>query len=131
MKRTTLHFLADKDIQIILGTLLRIGIMVSVSMILLGAFVYLLIDGDAKVDYAYFSPGHSPYSNIVSIAVGVSQFKGLALVQCGVVMLIFTPVLRVVFSIFSFIIERDYLYVCIGLLVLAIILFSLSNTLIN
>jgi uncharacterized membrane protein len=131
MRRPARHFLADKDIQIVLGTLLRVGVVVSVSVILIGAAIYLLGKGSEKVDYAHFDSAHSDYSSILSILKGLSHFNGRAIIQCGIVLLIFTPVLRVAFSIFSFVIERDYLYVGIGLLVLFIILFSLSNTLVH
>lgn len=131
MKEPVKHFFADRDVQILLGTLLRVGVIVSVSVIILGTVIYLWGVGDAKVDYGHFDPGHSQYSNIVSILKGLSHFDGGAIIQFGILLLIFTPVLRVAFSIFSFMIERDYLYVTIGLLVLFIILFSLSNTLVH
>ena len=56
---------------------------------------------------------------------------GAAIIQSGILLLSFTPVLRVVFSVFGFLIERDYLYAGIGLFVLSVILFSLSNSLVG
>jgi uncharacterized membrane protein len=45
-----------------------------------------------------------------------------------VLLLIATPVARVVFSALAFAFEKDKLYVCITLFVLAILLFSLIGS---
>lgn len=131
MKSSAKHFFADRDIQLILGTLLRVGVILAVSFLFMGAVIYLWYAGDAVANYVVFDPRHVRYKSIAAIVEGLSQFDGTAIIQFGVVLLIFTPVLRVAFSIFSFVIARDYLYVGIGLLVLFIILFSLSNTFVH
>ena len=130
MKRVTKHFFADQDIQVILGTLLRVGVIVSMIVIFVGGLLYLIRYEEELVDYRVFN-SLQEYSSISSILVGLSGFNAKAIIQFGILLLIFTPVARVVFSVFSFIIERDYLYVIIGLLVLGIILFSLSNKLVH
>lgn len=45
--------------------------------------------------------------------------------QLGVLLLIATPVARVLFSFFAFLMEKDYLYVFITFIVLAILVFSM------
>ena len=131
MKRATKHFFADQDIQIILGTLLRVGVIVSMTVIVAGGLLYLIRYETEAVDYHVFNSLQQEYSSIASILAGLSKFDAKAIIQFGILLLIFTPVARVVFSVFSFIIERDYLYVIIGLLVLGVILFSLSNKLVH
>lgn len=131
MKKEAKHFFADRDIQIILGTLLRVGVVLSMSIVFIGGILYLITNPESSVDYKVFDPEHAEYSSIISILKGVMQLKGKAVIQFGVLLLIFTPIARVAFSIFSFIIEKDYLYVAIGILVLTIILFSLSNKLVH
>jgi uncharacterized membrane protein len=49
----------------------------------------------------------------------------LAIIQFGILMLIATPVARVIFSVFAFLAERDFLYVAISALVLAVLCYSL------
>ena len=51
--------------------------------------------------------------------------NGRAIIQLGLLLLIATPVARVLFSAIAFAIERDYMYVVITLIVLAILLYSL------
>ena len=131
MKRATRHFFADRDIQIILGTLLRVGVIVSMTVIVFGGFLYLFKFLDVPVDYKIFHSEQLEYSSIDAVLIGLSRYDSKAIIQLGILLLIFTPIARVAFSIFSFIIERDYLYVAIGLLVLCIILLSLSYNIVH
>jgi uncharacterized membrane protein len=131
MKHTGKHYFADKDIQIILGTLLRVGVIASMTVVFVGALIYLAVHHSDQVDYSKFDPSKSGYSSFYAIAQGLSKLDSRAIIQFGTILLIFTPVTRIVFSIFSFLIERDYLYVLIGLFVLCIILISLSNKLVG
>jgi uncharacterized membrane protein len=48
-------------------------------------------------------------------------------IQLGLLVLIATPVARVVFSIAGFTLERDWTYVVITAIVLAILLYSLTS----
>ena len=131
MKERGKHFLADKDVQVILGTLLRVGVISSMTVVFIGGIVYLLSNHSNLVNYREFDAGKSGMSSIISVYRGVLAGEGMAIIQFGTLLLIFTPVARVVFSVFSFLIERDYLYVAIGLLVLVVILISLSNKLVG
>ncbi|RZK69502.1 MAG: DUF1634 domain-containing protein [Pedobacter sp.] len=131
MKEKGKHFLADKDVQVILGTLLRVGVISSMTVVFIGGIVYLLSNHSNLVNYREFDAGKSGMSSIISVYRGVLAGEGMAIIQFGTLLLIFTPVARVVFSVFSFLIERDYLYVAIGLLVLVVILISLSNKLVG
>lgn len=125
------NFFADRDIQIILGTLLRVGVIASMSVILIGGLVYLASNHSEIVNYSQFDSVKSGFSAVSDIFIGLGDLKGSAIIQFGVLLLIFTPIMRVVFSIFSFLIERDYLYFLIGAFVLCVILFSLSNKLVG
>ncbi|GAA3959984.1 DUF1634 domain-containing protein [Pedobacter ginsengiterrae] len=119
--------LNDRDIQVILGTLLRAGVIISMSIVLVGGFIFLIHNKGVITDYKVFKPELSKFSSIASIFKGILTFQGDAIVQFGVLMLIFTPIARIVFAIFSFLIERDYLYVLIGLIILTIITISLNG----
>ncbi|KIO78404.1 hypothetical protein TH53_03735 [Pedobacter lusitanus] len=131
MKQTGKHYFADKDIQVILGTLLRVGVIASMLIVFIGGLIYLSGYSREIIDYSVFNPSKTKYSSILAIFQGLSALDGKAIIQFGTLLLIFTPVTRVVFSIFGFLIERDYLYVLIGLFVLCVILISLSNKLVG
>lgn len=129
MKKSEKHYFADKDIQVILGTLLRVGVIASMAIVFIGGLIYLTLYSGNTVDYKHFNPTKTEYSSILAIFKGLKTLDSLAIIQFGTLILIFTPVTRIVFSIFGFLIERDYLYVLIGIFVLCIILLSLSNKL--
>ena len=131
MKRKPKHFLADRDIQVVLSSLLRVGVIVSMTVVFLGGVLYLAGQESSLVDYREFRPSAPGSYSIVSVFSGVLSLEGSSVIQLGILLLIFTPVLRVVFSVFSFVIEHDYLYVSIGLLVLTVILVSLSSGLVH
>jgi len=117
----------DKDIQVILGTLLRAGVIISMTIVLIGGFIFLIHNKGVITDYKVFKPELAKFSSIAAIFKGLLTFHGDAIVQFGILMLIFTPVARIVFAIFSFLIEKDYLYVLIGLIILTIITISLNG----
>ncbi|WP_432713633.1 DUF1634 domain-containing protein [Pedobacter sp.] len=131
MKTSTEHEQSDQDTQVILGTLLRVGVMLSMAVVLLGGLLYLIGHHKEVVDYSVFIPSANKYSAIDVIFTGLKSMDSAAIIQFGTLLLIFTPIMRVVFSVFSFLIEKDYLYVLIGLFVLCVILFSLSNKLVG
>ncbi|WP_421946188.1 DUF1634 domain-containing protein [Pedobacter sp.] len=117
----------EKDIQVLLGTLLRAGVIISMSIVLVGGVIFLIHNNGAITDYKVFTPELSKFSSITEIFAGLLTMQGDAIVQFGVLMLIFTPIARIIFAIFSFSLEKDYLYVLIGFIILAIIAISLSG----
>lgn len=119
------NYFIDKDVQLLLGTLLRVGVLISSAVILLGGIIFLSTQFNQVVSFSEFKPEQVKISSIANIFGGLKTFDGLAIIQFGVLLLIFTPIARVVFSIFSFLIEKDYLYVVIGTIVLCVIITSL------
>jgi uncharacterized membrane protein len=55
---------------------------------------------------------------------GILTLRGRAIIQAGIILLIATPVIRVLFSMLGFLLEKDWLYTGISLLVLGIIVAS-------
>ncbi len=129
MKNVNINRSGDRDIQLTLGALLRVGIISSMSVVFVGALIYLFFHYRDLVNYAKFDPAQAPKGSIGEILSGLTTGNGESVIQMGILLLIFTPVLRILFSIFGFMIERDYLYVLIGVFVLTVILFGLSNKL--
>ncbi len=125
MSKEIKRYLGDKDVQVILGTLLRVGVLISTSIVLIGGVIFMSTHTKELVSFENFKPEEAKFSSIADIFVGLRTFEALAIIQFGVLLLIFTPIARVVFSIFSFLIEKDYMYVLIGLIVLCVIITSL------
>jgi uncharacterized membrane protein len=116
----------DRRIEIILGNLLRTGVLVSAAVVLVGASIYLSHHAHDHADYRVFRGEPSEYRTIRGVIQNliVGRGRGQGLIQLGLLLLIATPIARVAFSVVGFAIERDRLYVAFTLIVLAILLYS-------
>ncbi len=117
----------DADVKLMIGSLLRWGVIVSMSVVFIGGLVYLYRHGQEKASYHTFNGEPEFLRKLQGILQGVIAFKGRAIIQTGILLLIATPIARVLLSAFSFLLEKDYLYVVITLIVLGIILFSMLS----
>lgn len=121
------RMVAVADVNKVLAVLLRAGVILSMVIVLIGGLVYLIKHNGVWVDYSVFKPELNSLSSIGGIFKGVLTLKGDAIVQFGILLLIFTPIARIIFAMISFFVERDYLYLFIGLIILAIISVSLTG----
>jgi len=115
----------DADMQAIIGWILRIGVIASMAIVFIGGILFVYRHGHSIPDYRTFKGVPYFIHNTEGIFDGVLHFKGQAIIQAGIVLLIATPIIRVAFSAVGFILEKDYLYTLITLLVLLIILISM------
>ena len=122
-------FLNDKGIQHIIGYILRTGVILSSSIALIGGFIYLSNHGSSIPHYSSFVGEPINYTSFHAILKGVKSLEGREIIQLGLIVLISTPIIRVFFSAFAFLLEKDYLYIIISLIVLAIIAFSMFSNL--
>jgi uncharacterized membrane protein len=117
----------DTDIQSLIGQVLRGGMIVSVSIVFLGGILFMYRHGHSIPDYKKFRGIPSFLQTPGSLINAALILKGQAIIQLGIILLIATPVLRVIFSTIGFVLEKDYLYVAISLLVLLIIFTSMMS----
>jgi uncharacterized membrane protein len=115
----------DTRLEAQVGTLLRVGVLSSAAVILLGGLLFLMHHGRSVVDFTVFNGTAPELRRPGSILLRAMHGDDLAIIQCGILMLIATPVARVAFSIFIFLEEHDFLYVTISAVVLLILLYSL------
>ena len=115
----------DTKIDERIGILLRTGMLASASVILIGGILYLVRDGSATPSYKTFHGVAPSLRTFSGIASGARHGDSLAIIQFGLLMLIATPIARVIFSVAAFLLERDYLYVAISTIVLLVLLYSL------
>jgi uncharacterized membrane protein len=116
----------DTDIQSAIGWVLRTGVILSICIVFFGGIVYIYRHGYSIADYKTFK-GVPDFVQVGGIVNGLLTFRGRAVIQSGIILLIATPIIRVVFSAIGFILEKDYLYTCITLLVLLIIFASMLS----
>jgi uncharacterized membrane protein len=115
----------DERVEKLLGVLLLTGVLISGLVVLIGGVLYLLRYGRDPVHYENFDPQRASLRSIVEVAKYALHGDGRAIIQIGLLLLIATPVMRVVFSMIAFALEKDRLYVALTLIVLVILLLSL------
>ena len=117
----------DTDMQVVIGWVLRIGVIVSISIVFFGGISFLSRYGHEVVDHRKFTGIPDFIQTFGGIIHGIFTFRGQAIIQFGIILLIATPILRVIFSTIGFVLEKDKLYVFISLLVLLIIFASMLS----
>lgn len=111
----------DKDVAAIVGRLLRLGVITASTIATFGGIMFLIVHRSEVSDFTQFRGAPEYLRSLGGIWTGLLDFDPRAIIQAGVLILIATPILRVVLSVFAFALEKDYLYVVITLVVLAII----------
>lgn len=120
-------FWNDLQIQSLIGAILRIGVLTSSVIVLLGGIIYLARHGGATPQYTAFKDRSAQYGNLHTLLHEAAGMHGRDIIQLGLMVLIATPIARILFSAIGFMLEKDYLYIGICLLVLGIIAFSMFH----
>lgn len=122
------HKIKDKDISQIIGYILRYGVYLSLSIALVGGIVYLYRHGN-EINLFQHKAFVEKDENIAELLKntfkGIVQGHGYYIIELGILLLIATPLSRVIFSLFAFKLEGDNLYVLITFIVLLIIIISI------
>jgi uncharacterized membrane protein len=116
---------SDQDTEQIIGTLLRVGVLMSALTVGVGGGIYLWQFGQLQPHHSIFTGEPASLRSPAAILSGLTSGNGRAIIQTGVLLLIATPIARVIFSVWAFHKEKDRLYVSITLIVLATLTFSL------
>jgi uncharacterized membrane protein len=117
----------DEDVDRTLGRVLQIGVALSASIVLCGAVIYLAKRLAIAPDYRVFRGEPIDLRSVSGILADARAWSGRGLIQLGLLVLIATPIARVLFSVIGFARQRDWLYVAITLVVLALLTFSISG----
>jgi uncharacterized membrane protein len=119
--------ITDRSIENMISILLRLGVLISGSVVLAGGVYYLLRHGGDVETYRMFR-GTAEADRILSqIVNGAIALRARSIIQLGLLLLIATPILRVAFSLVGFAFERDRAYVAIASIVLAVLLYSVIS----
>lgn len=117
----------EQEMDSIIGNLLRVGVFVAGTIVLIGGIFYLIGHGGEIPEYRIFHGQPVDLRTLSGILGDVVQFRARAIVQLGFLLLIATPVARVAFSVYAFARQKDLIYVIVTLFVLAVLIFSLAG----
>jgi uncharacterized membrane protein len=126
----------DQRLEVAIGMLLRIGVIAAAVLVAIGGVLALRHPEAPVPNYRVF---HAPGDHSSAIATGAPMHSiggvfrrlrhgsGASIIDLGLLVLIATPIARVVFAVIGFAREHDTLYTIISLIVLAILAFSLMH----
>jgi len=122
-----------ESMNVVIGKVLRYGVLLSGLIIILGTVGLAFGNGATDTSsFLNYNPGSIPHDGIdvnpSGLLHGIFAFAPFSWIELGVLVLIATPVSRVLISVFLFAAERDRLYVLITAVVLALLLFSMLVT---
>jgi uncharacterized membrane protein len=99
----------DQRIEILVGVMLRTGVMLAAAIVLTGGILYLAHASGPRPDYAHFHAEPAEFTHFSGIIHGVAALNPESVIMC----------------IVGFLFERDRLYTAVSMIVLAILLYSL------
>jgi uncharacterized membrane protein len=109
----------DERLENIIGNLLRAGVLLAAALVVSGGVWYLVDSGGAERSYAHFAESG-----------GIRALLALpdpeVLILAGLLVLIATPVARVILSMAAFALERDWEYVALTAIVLCVLAYSIA-----
>jgi len=122
-----------ESMNVVIGKMLRYGVVLSGVVIVLGVIGLAASNGTSDTSgFLAYNPSTVPHDGIdvnpSDLLHGLAALSPFSWIELGVIVLIATPVCRVLVSVFLFAAERDRLYVLITAVVLALLLFSMLVT---
>jgi len=115
----------DEQVDQLIGTLLRSGVIVAALVVLIGGISYLIRYGATLPDYRVFRGEPEDLRSLSGIVSNALSFRTRGIIQLGLLLLIATPIARVAFSIFAFTLQRDRIYIIVTFIVLCVLIYSL------
>ena len=118
----------DFEVEQIVGQLLRAGVLLAAFVVLSGGVLFLAKNAHERRDYREFHGVSASLKSISGVVSGAGHLDPESVIQLGLLLLIATPMARVVFSVVAFGLERDWLYVALTMIVLGVLIFSLLQS---
>ncbi|MCC5630272.1 DUF1634 domain-containing protein [Nostoc sphaeroides] len=123
---------SEQQLEYLLSNLMKYGVLIASAVVLLGGILYLIHHGAEPAEYHFFrgepSEFRSPTGVVKAVFSGSDAYDGLrlrAIIQLGLLLLIATPIVRVFISLLAFLIQREFIYVIVTLLVMTSLIYSL------
>ncbi|HUY80992.1 MAG TPA: DUF1634 domain-containing protein [Acidobacteriaceae bacterium] len=118
--------LTDEKLELAVGRMLQTGVLLAAVVVLTGGILFLIhAPAGARTNYSHFHAVAQHLRRPNEIWHGVMHGDAGSVIQLGLLLLIATPVMRVVLAGVGFLMERDKLYFWVSAIVLAVLLYSL------
>ena len=117
----------DEKTEHVIGNLLRAGVLIATFVVLAGGILYLAHYGTTPADHHVFRGEPQYLRTVDGVVSSALQLDSRGVMQLGLLLLVLTPIARVVFAAVSFALEKDFTYVVVSLIVLAVLMFGLMG----
>jgi uncharacterized membrane protein len=116
---------SDTKLELLLSNFLKYGVLIASAVVLLGGILYLIRHGAEPADYHIFHGTPSQFCSPSGVINAVLSGSSRGIIQLGLIILIAIPILRVIISLLTFLVQRNFIYVTVTSLVLAALFYSL------
>ena len=118
---------SDHEVELIISKLLRAGVVTAATVVAVGGMLYLIRHGQEPARFSVFQGQPEQLRTLKGVLESAGDFRARAIIQLGLGLVVCTPVARVIFSLFAFVRQRDWLYVAITGVVLGVLVFNLLS----
>lgn len=105
------------QMELIIGKIMRAGVLAALAAMIIGMLLLLVHPVSDPTDFP---------TRLGTLLVAVGHLEPMGWMMLGLLLLIFTPVLRVIVSIVAFAKIHDHLYTTITILVLVILALAIA-----
>lgn len=119
--------MTDQRLERMVSVLLRTGVVMAGSVVLAGGLYLIAAHGRERADFHTFHGEPAAYRLVHQVVAGAFEGTARSIIQLGMLLLIATPILRVMLSLVGFFLEGDRAYVIITAIVLVVLLYSLVS----
>ena len=120
-----MNYEAERRMDAVMGRVLQVGVTMAAALVVVGGILYVTRHAMPATDYRHFHGEPAEYKTLRGIWEDARALHGRGLIQLGLLVLIATPVARVVFSVYAFLKQRDWTYVVVTAIVLGLLSYSL------
>jgi uncharacterized membrane protein len=114
----------DLQLESVMGRMQRVGVTASAIVVLAGGALFFWQFGDSVSNYRHFDSVPQAPLNIAAILFGVRHLDSRSVISAGLLLLIATPVCRVISGVVGFALQRDRIYTIVSAIVLIVLLMS-------
>ncbi|MGD0298940.1 MAG: DUF1634 domain-containing protein [Bryobacteraceae bacterium] len=118
----------DERLDRVVSVVLRAGVILAATLVLIGGITFLASYRKAMPDHRKFHAEPTEFASIRGVLHGALTLDPLFIIQLGLLILIATPVVRVITCAAGFALERDWTYAVVSLIVLAFLIASLVGS---
>jgi uncharacterized membrane protein len=118
----------DERLDKVVGIVLRTGVLLAAALVLISGIAFVASHRQAAPDHRKFHAGPSQLASISGVLHGAMTLDPLYVIQLGLLILIATPIVRVMTCAVGFALERDWTYAIVSLIVLTFLIGSIVGS---